>query len=194
MAAIQPGKPLQNAYDERYSRTVRHEWLGQYNFSKINDVQDYATQWLCRYNNERSNMGIGGITPAQKSNLQMKQQIVTKVLHQTPFIFRGITPKEIINRESLIRLLNCHQFLVEHDIVCPGRRTGQKNNDLPSSSGVNLNGICKNHNWNEGHPLKDLVIHFNHSLNRSKTSHEAHWSVQKMRFVYDEQHSFDCLL
>ena len=40
-------------------------------------------------------MGIGGITPAQKLKLQMKQQIATKVLHQTPFIFGGITPKRL---------------------------------------------------------------------------------------------------
>jgi putative transposase len=26
---IQPGQPQQNAYIERYSRTVRHEWLDQ---------------------------------------------------------------------------------------------------------------------------------------------------------------------
>jgi len=72
---IQPGKPQQNAYIERYNRTVRHEWLGQYNFSTISEVQHHATQWLWTYNNERPNMGLGGITPAQKLNRQMKQQI-----------------------------------------------------------------------------------------------------------------------
>lgn len=63
---IQPGKPQQNAYVERYNRTVRHEWLGMYIFETIEEVQHIATEWLWTYNNERPNMGIGGITPAMK--------------------------------------------------------------------------------------------------------------------------------
>lgn len=30
------------------------------------EVQDHATEWLWTYNNDRPNMGIGSITPAQK--------------------------------------------------------------------------------------------------------------------------------
>ncbi len=63
---IQPGKPQQNAYVERYNRTVRQEWPGCYIFENIEEAQDHATRWLWTYNNERPNMGIGGITPAQK--------------------------------------------------------------------------------------------------------------------------------
>ncbi len=63
---IQPGKPQQNAYIERYNRTVRDEWLGQYIFVTIEEAQDQATEWLWTYNNERPNMGIGGMTPATK--------------------------------------------------------------------------------------------------------------------------------
>ena len=63
---IQPGKPQQNAYVERYNRTVRQEWLGQYIFETIGEAQDQATRWLWTYNNERPNMAIGGITPKQK--------------------------------------------------------------------------------------------------------------------------------
>ena len=63
---IQPGKPQQNAYIERYNRTVRYDWLGQYLFDSIEEVQDHATKWLWTYNNERPNMAIGGITPAMK--------------------------------------------------------------------------------------------------------------------------------
>lgn len=63
---IQPGKPQQNAYIERYNRTVRYDWLNQHLFESIQEAQEFATQWLWLYNNERPNMGLGGITPKQK--------------------------------------------------------------------------------------------------------------------------------
>ncbi len=63
---IQPGNPQQNAYVERYNRTVRYEWLAQYIFTTIEEVQNSATKWLWTYNNDRPNMAIGGITPKQK--------------------------------------------------------------------------------------------------------------------------------
>ena len=63
---IQSGKPQQNVYIERYNRTVRGEWLGQYIFETIEEAQDQATGWPWTYNNERPNMGIGGMTPAMK--------------------------------------------------------------------------------------------------------------------------------
>lgn len=63
---IQPGKPQQNAYVERFNRTVRYDWLGQYVFDSIEQVQQQATRWLWTYNNERPNMALGGITPMQK--------------------------------------------------------------------------------------------------------------------------------
>jgi len=63
---IQPGKPQQNAYVERYNRTVRYDWLSHYLFDSVAEVQYFATQWLWTYNNERPNMALGGITPKQK--------------------------------------------------------------------------------------------------------------------------------
>jgi putative transposase len=63
---IQPGKPQQNAYVERFNRTVRYDWLSQTLFGSIEEVQDAATRWLWTYNNERPNMALGGITPMQK--------------------------------------------------------------------------------------------------------------------------------
>ncbi|BBI65477.1 hypothetical protein HSBAA_PA_0800 (plasmid) [Vreelandella sulfidaeris] len=57
---IQPGKPQQNAYIERYNRTVRYDWLAQYLFESTEEVQDYATRWLWHYNHERLIWGLEG--------------------------------------------------------------------------------------------------------------------------------------
>ena len=63
---IQPGKPQQNAYVERFNRTVRYEWLSQYHWDTLEEVQQAATEWMWSYNNERPNMALGGITPKQR--------------------------------------------------------------------------------------------------------------------------------
>lgn len=63
---VPPGKPQQNAYIERYNRTVRYDRLSHHRFDSIGDVQGYATQWLWIYNHERPNTTIGGITPKQR--------------------------------------------------------------------------------------------------------------------------------
>lgn len=60
---IQPGKPQQNAYVERYNRTVRYDWFGQYLFEDIEEVQHHATKWLWTYNNERPHSALGGYPP-----------------------------------------------------------------------------------------------------------------------------------
>ncbi|WP_416222820.1 IS3 family transposase [Yersinia sp. SCPM-O-B-9106 (C-191)] len=62
---IQPGKPQQNAYIERYNRTVRYGWLGQHLFSSLEELQGYATRWQWFYNHERPNMALNGFTPMQ---------------------------------------------------------------------------------------------------------------------------------
>jgi putative transposase len=63
---IQPGKPQQNAYVERFNRTVRYEWLSQYYWKDLDEVRLFATQWMYGYNHHRPNMALGGITPKQR--------------------------------------------------------------------------------------------------------------------------------
>lgn len=58
---IQPGKPQQNAYVERYNRTVRYDWLAQHIFASIDEVQEAATRWLWTYNNEAPQHGTGWV-------------------------------------------------------------------------------------------------------------------------------------
>jgi len=77
---IQPGQPRQNACIKRCNRvrhrartdgacngSLRQEWLDQYSIESIEEAQDHATQWRWTCNNDRPNMGIGGITSAQKT-------------------------------------------------------------------------------------------------------------------------------
>ena len=63
---IQPGKPQQNAYVERFNRTVRYEWLSQYLWQDLDEVRLCATQWMYNYNHHRPHMALGGFTPKQR--------------------------------------------------------------------------------------------------------------------------------
>jgi putative transposase len=62
---IQPGKPTQNAYVERFNRTARHEWLDMHDFDSVEQAQELATKWQWQYNNERPNTAIGGVPPVR---------------------------------------------------------------------------------------------------------------------------------
>ena len=63
---IQPGKPQQNAYVERFNRTVRYEWLSQYYWQDLDEVRLFSTQWMYNYNHLRPHMALGGFTPKQR--------------------------------------------------------------------------------------------------------------------------------
>ena len=71
---IQPGNPQQNAYVERFNRTVRQEYLEMNDFATLGDAQHLATEWLWMYNHERPNLAIGGITPAMKYKEAMSKK------------------------------------------------------------------------------------------------------------------------
>ena len=91
---IQPGKPQQNAYIERYNRTVRHEWLDQNIFETIEEAQDQTTEWLWTYNNELPNMAIGGVTPS------MKLEMAALFYKRSPLKMAGVPSK--VRRTQLL--------------------------------------------------------------------------------------------
>lgn len=67
LAFIQPGKPAQNAFIERFNRTYREEILDAYLFDSIEEAQAITQAWLEEYNAIRPHEALGGLPPYQYS-------------------------------------------------------------------------------------------------------------------------------
>jgi putative transposase len=64
MRHIQPGKPNQNAYIERFNRSVREEVLNAYVFENLTQVRELTTAWMKSYNEDRPHDALGSLPPA----------------------------------------------------------------------------------------------------------------------------------
>ncbi len=62
---IQPGKPTQNSFIERFNRTFREEVLDFYLFKNLNEIRQISEQWLMQYNEERPHESLGNMSPNQ---------------------------------------------------------------------------------------------------------------------------------
>jgi putative transposase len=79
LAYIQPGKPQQNGFAERFNGTFRREFLNAYLFEDLPQVRDMAWVWMMDYNEERPHDSLGKLPPAmyrrklENSSLEVSQ-------------------------------------------------------------------------------------------------------------------------
>lgn len=69
---IQPGRPMQNGFIERFNGTYRREILDAYIFFELYEVRRLTENWIIEYNHNRPHEALGNKTPAE-----WKEQILS---------------------------------------------------------------------------------------------------------------------
>jgi putative transposase len=62
---IEPGRPMQNGFIERFNGSFRRGVLDMHVFRTLNQVREQAEHWLADYNREVPHDSLGGLTPAE---------------------------------------------------------------------------------------------------------------------------------
>ena len=84
---IEPGKPTQNSYIERFNRTYRTEVLNAYLFESIEQMWDETENFQYKYNNLRPHGSLMDMAPIEFKEYR-------KSLAQRP-LSKGLTAKNL---------------------------------------------------------------------------------------------------
>jgi putative transposase len=77
---IQPGKPNQNAFIERFNRSYRNEVLNGWVFESLDQVREITHDWLTSYNEERPHDALGNLPPTLFREQLLARQTSTSEL------------------------------------------------------------------------------------------------------------------
>jgi len=74
---IQPGKPAQNAFVERFNGTLRGELLELHSFRTLEEARLQAQRWMQIYNEKRTHRSLGKLPPREFKARWQRQQSPT---------------------------------------------------------------------------------------------------------------------
>lgn len=82
---IQPGKPTQNAYIERFNGSIRRELLNAYIFHSLTEVREKAAAWMDDYNHCRPHGALAFQTPTMfATNQKQSRQLYPQTANEEP--------------------------------------------------------------------------------------------------------------
>ena len=62
---IQPGRPMQNGYIERFNGSYRREILDAFLLFELEEVRQLTAAWIEEYNTRRTHEALGNLTPGE---------------------------------------------------------------------------------------------------------------------------------
>jgi transposase InsO family protein len=75
---IEPGKPIQNAFIERFNNRLREACLNEHVFVSLDDARNKIEQWRIEYNRERPHSSLGHLTPEEFAATNQRNSAIAR--------------------------------------------------------------------------------------------------------------------